>query len=148
MSTQETTAVHITTSEDVDTLVERLPELKDERVLITVSDESDALLSAAEFHRVMANAASIERRPDIATQDQLRQELARMLGWVVVDTVVGTGSRGNTENLPSRGGDTEDIDGAWTRLHTTADLATYRPGESSNGNGVRQRERKWQRERP
>ncbi len=135
MSTQETTAVHIANSDDVDALVERLPDLKDERVLITVSEESDALLTAAEFHRVMAKARESNIGLTISTQDHLRQELARMLGWVVVDTVSGSGSRGNTENLPSRGGDTEDIDGAWTRLHTTADLATYRPPVPTNGNG-------------
>ena len=138
MSTQESTAVHITSSEDVDALVERLPKMKDERVLVTVSDESDALLTAAEFYRVLGRARQSNVTLSISSDDRLRQELARMLGWIVTDTETGSGSRGNTENLPSRGGDTQNVDGAWTQLHTTADLATYRPSApptpSTNGN--------------
>lgn len=130
MSTQESTAVHITSSEDVDALVERLPGLKDERVLVTVSEESDALLTAAEFHRVLGRAREANVTLTISSDDVLRQELARMLGWVVIDTESVSGSRGNTEDLPARGGDTQDIGGAWTQLHTTADLATYRPAAS------------------
>ncbi|MGA7672223.1 MAG: hypothetical protein WBW04_17490 [Nitrolancea sp.] len=139
MSTQESTAVHIASSEDVVSLLERLPHMKDDRVLVTVSDECDELLTAAEFHRVLNAARAHNVTLAISTGDSLRQELARMLGWVVIDTDIGSGSRGNTENLPSRGGDTENIDGAWTQLHTTADLATYRPKTSplsnTNGNG-------------
>ncbi len=137
MSTQETTAVHLASSEDVDEFVERLPQMKDERVLITVADDCDAMLTAAEFHRVLTRAREANVTLTISSEDRLRQELARMLGWVVVDTVRGSGSRGNTENLPSRGGDTQDIDGLWTQLHTTADLATYRPpsDKPTNGNG-------------
>ncbi len=138
MSTQESTAVHIASSEDVASLLERLPHMKDDRVLVTVSDECDALLTAAEFHRVLNEARGHNVSLTIATGDSLRQELARMLGWVVIDTDIGSGSRGNTENLPSRAGDTQDIDGAWTQLHTTADLATYKPkttaAPTTNGN--------------
>jgi hypothetical protein len=138
MSTQESTAVHIASSEDVDSLVERLPQMKDERVLVTVSDDSDELLTAAEFYRLQNRARETNVTLTISTGDRLRQELARMLGWVVIDTEIGSGSRGNTENLPSRGGDTQDLEGAWTHLHTTADLATYRPAtvpEASESNG-------------
>ncbi len=139
MSTQESTAVHISSNEDVLSLIERLPHMKDERVLVTVSDDCDELLTAAEFHRVLNTARAHNVTLAISTGDRLRQELARMLGWIVIDIDVGSGSRGNTKNLPSRGGDTENIDGAWTQLHTTADLATYRPkpvpSSSDNGNG-------------
>ncbi len=130
MSTQESTAVHISSSEDVDALVERLPQMKDERVLVTVSEDSDALLTAAEFYRVLNRGRESNVALTISTDDPLRQDLARMLGWVVVDTGLGSGSRGNTESLPSRSGDTEDINGLWTQNHTTADLATYRPDAS------------------
>ena len=127
MSTQESTAVHISSSEDVDALVERLPQMKDERVLVTVSEDSDALLTAAEFYRVLNRGRESNVALTISTEDPLRQDLARMLGWIVVDTGLGSGSRGNTESLPSRSGDTEDINGLWTQSHTTTDLATYRP---------------------
>ncbi|HVB63874.1 MAG TPA: hypothetical protein VNE17_04015 [Nitrolancea sp.] len=127
MSTRESTAVHISSRADVDSLVERLPQMRDEQVLISIDEESDALVTAAEFYRILTKARSVNVSLSIATDDGLRRELARMLGWVVLTPFSTTGSRGDTEDFPTVGGDTVDPDADESNFHTTTDLATYRP---------------------
>jgi hypothetical protein len=127
MSTRESTAVHIASRADVDSLVERLPLMRDEHVLISVDEESDALVTAAEFYRILTKARTVNVSLSISTGDGLRRELARMLGWVVVTPLSTASSRGDTEDFPTLGGETNDPEAEEANFNTTTDLATYRP---------------------
>lgn len=83
MGTRESTIVAIENDEDVDRLLERFPELEQSNILITVRPESPALLTAAEFFRLFSAARKSGVMLTISTDDPLRCELARMLGWSV-----------------------------------------------------------------
>ena len=144
MSTRESTAVHIASRADVDSLVERLPQMRDEQVLISIDEESDALVTAAEFYRILTKARTVNVSLSIATGDGLRRELARMLGWVVVTPFSLSGSRGDTEDFPTVGGDTVDLVVEEANFHTTTDLATYRPKYGRIPSAPSQRSRKTQ----
>ena len=130
MSTRESTAVHLSSRADVEAFIERLPVMRNESIVISVNETSDALATAAEFYRLLNAAKPVNVHLAIATDDGLRRELARMLGWVVVTPSSASGSRGDTEDFPT----CSDLDDnvapgtiTETNDNTTADLATYRP---------------------
>lgn len=121
MGTVQPTVVQIASDADVDLLVERLPEMENESVVIAVQDDSTTLLTAAEFTRLLAAARSAKVNLSISTDDRLRRELARMLGWHLLD------------QLPEQAPDYEAEEG------DTADLATYNPADypaRTNGHHV------------
>src|SRR5690606_15814500 len=68
---------------DVDRLLGRLAEFAQGNVLVTVRPESPALLTAAEFFRLFSAARKSGVSLTIRSDDPLRCELARMLGWAV-----------------------------------------------------------------
>lgn len=83
MATQESTVVDITSDEDVERLLGSFPEHEQSNVVITVRPESTALLTASEFFRLFSAARKSGVTLTISTDDPLRCELARMLGWSV-----------------------------------------------------------------
>src|SRR5919199_4165847 len=85
MQTRESTVVDIESEEDVDRLLGILPELEQSNIVVTVRPESTALLTAAEFFRLFSAARKSSITLTISTDDPLRCELARMLGWSVGD---------------------------------------------------------------
>lgn len=107
MGAPEPMIVHISSETDLDDLLARLPEYADRRVTLVVADESDVLTTAAELSRVLAAARRERVTLALSTRDPLRQELARMIGWTVLDPA------------PEHDED------------TTADLATYIPRPST-----------------
>lgn len=130
MSTQESTAVHLSSRADVEAFIERLPVMRNETIVISVNETSDALATAAEFYRLLNAAKPVNVHLAIATDDGLRRELARMLGWVVVTPSSTSGSRGDTEDFPIYSGDVAAVETEHLEEptdNTTTDLATYRP---------------------
>ncbi|HEX7102357.1 MAG TPA: hypothetical protein VF201_06900 [Nitrolancea sp.] len=130
MSTRESTAVHLSSRADVEAFIERLPVMRNESIVISVNEASDALATAAEYYRLLNAAKPVNVQLAIATDDGLRRELARMLGWVVVTPSSSSGSRGDTEDFPTYVGGGAEIDEAPIEEpddNTTTDLATYRP---------------------
>lgn len=83
METRESTVVTIESDEDVDRLLGRFPELEQSTIVVTVRPESPALLTAPEFFRLFSAARKVGISLTISTDDPLRRELARMLGWSV-----------------------------------------------------------------
>ncbi|HEU4793685.1 MAG TPA: hypothetical protein VFS96_08505 [Nitrolancea sp.] len=83
METRESTVVAIETDEDVDRLLGRFPELEQGNIVVTVRPEGTALLTAAEFFRLFSAARKSGVTLTISSDDPLRCELARMLGWSV-----------------------------------------------------------------
>jgi hypothetical protein len=130
VSTRESTAVHLSSRADVEAFIERLPVMRNESIVISVNEASDALATAAEYYRLLNAAKPVNVQLAIATDDGLRRELARMLGWVVVTPSSSSGSRGDTEDFPTYAGDGNEFDEAPVEEpddNTTTDLATYRP---------------------
>ncbi|HEX3724420.1 MAG TPA: hypothetical protein VHV31_16650 [Nitrolancea sp.] len=101
--------------------------MRDEQVLISVDEESNALVTAAEFYRLLTVARTVNVTLSIATDDSLRRELAQILGWVVVTPSSTSGSRGDTEDFPIITVETQSPKVEEQQFHTTTDLATYRP---------------------
>ena len=130
MSTRESTAVHLSSHADVEAFIERLPVMRNESIVISVNEASDALSTAAEYYRLLNAAKLVNVQLAIATDDGLRRELARMLGWVVVTPSSTSGSRGDTEDFPAWDGGGAELEEAPIDEpddNTTTDLATYRP---------------------
>jgi hypothetical protein len=130
VSTRESTAVHLSSRDDVEAFIERMPVMRNESIVISVNEASDALATAAEFYRLLNAARPVNIRLAIATDDGLRRELARMLGWVVVTPSSTSGSRGDTEDFPIYVDDHPAIEPEPFEEptdNTTTDLATYRP---------------------
>ncbi|MDI3341628.1 MAG: hypothetical protein QJR03_13980 [Sphaerobacter sp.] len=84
MGASEPTVVQITSGTDLDDLLARLPEFAESRVTLAVPEDCPVLSTAAELSRVLAAARRSNVTVALSTQDRLRQELARMLGWPVV----------------------------------------------------------------
>src|SRR5579875_1482571 len=85
MVAQEEAVVRIATDEDVKELLNRLPSLAHSRVVVSVNDDSSMLLTAAEYTRLLNAAQQSSVTLAISTNDHLRRELARMLGWAIAD---------------------------------------------------------------
>lgn len=85
MVAQEEAVVRIATDEDVKELLRRLPSLAHSRVVVSVNDDSSMLLTAAEYTRLLNAAQQSSVTLAISTNDHLRRELARMLGWAIAD---------------------------------------------------------------
>lgn len=127
MGTHQQTVVEIASAADVNALVDRMPELRDGSVVVSVHDDSSSMLTAAEFSRVLSAARAAHVTLSISTGDQLRRELARMLGCPVLDL---PRTPGPPTDEPGAGAATNGAGGESDHLedeHTTADLATYIP---------------------
>jgi len=113
MGSMETTLVQLASDEDVEALVDRLPHLGQRQVVVSVQDDSSVMLTAAEFSRILTVARTAQVGLSISTNDHLRRELARMLGWSVAD---------RPAQPPLRPSDLPEMP-----RHTTDDLASYIP---------------------
>ncbi|HET9017126.1 MAG TPA: hypothetical protein VFN57_16100 [Thermomicrobiaceae bacterium] len=113
MGSVQTTLVQIASDEDVEALVGRIPHLGEGQIVVSVQDDSSVLLTAAEFSRLLTAARAAHVSLSISTNDHLRRELARMLGWSVGDRPAEPPPRATDLPEPEQ--------------HTTADLASYIP---------------------
>lgn len=123
MVTGEPTVVQIDSDADLDQLVEHISEHEHGHLIVSVHDDSTTLITAAEFHRLLAAARAADVSLAISTGDHLRRELARMLGWSIADrpTTISSGA-------PWFGARRELVD---EEPQSTADLATYTPDPST-----------------
>jgi hypothetical protein len=149
MSTRETTVVQVSSGDDIDELIQRLPALEGEHVLVAVDDASDVLLSAAEFYRLVTAARPHNVALTLLSNDELRRRLGAMLGWNIVEPITSSTAPAPVEepttatvadSEPTRQPDPA-VEPRSFEDHTTADLATYaptrpRPGAQSSGTGT------------
>lgn len=116
MEADKPTVVQIFSEADIDDLLARLPSLSHGHVTVSVPAESPALLTAADFSRLLTAARQARVELTMDTDDPLRRELGRMLGWAVAETP-------STPNGDITAGEE----------NPTEDLATYVPKHVRSG---------------
>lgn len=132
MAAEQQTVVQIESDADVDQLIARLPEMKRQHVVISVNDDSSTMLTAAEYSRILSAARDAHATLAISTDDHLRRELARMLGWAVVGRKRSASPHEGSEPRTDPAGPVD-------HEHTTADLATYAPADGGTKTSSDQR---------
>ncbi len=86
MATREMNSVDVHEREDFDRFLECLDRYRESRITLDLGGEADVLNSAAEFARLAELANSNDIEISMATIDPLRQELARIFGFAIVDS--------------------------------------------------------------
>lgn len=86
MATRELTSVDLLDRDDLDRLLDELPDLRGLPVALDIAADSEALTTAAEFEELAAAAKAAGARISITTDDPVRQELALIYGLAVTST--------------------------------------------------------------